>query len=102
MPPSELVLQVMTVIAFAGTYKVLTATTMDRVELRVLGGAFMVLIWAALAFWWTNYVVIAGLCNCKLERSNTALSLVSAIAGLIVLLDIVKTAHSLISREAGG
>lgn len=100
MRPSELLLQLLTLAAFLGSYKVLTIQSVDRVKLRVLGAAFLVVLWAALAFWWTDYVVITDICDCTLNKSSPALSIVSIVAGVIVLLDVFKTSFALLGDNA--
>jgi len=97
-PISETVLLVLTGVAFLGSYKVATIRDQQRVLLRVLGGAFLVVLWGAIAFWWTDYVVISDLCGCELARSNTPLSLVALIVGGVMLLDVFKSAFALVAE----
>jgi len=99
MAITQTTLLVMTGVAFTGSWTVATITDPQRVALRVLGGAFIVVLWGAVAFWWTEYDVILDLCDCTITKSNPAVSVMALIGGAVMLLDVMKTAFALIGSD---
>jgi multidrug resistance efflux pump len=88
-----------TVLAIVGSYLIATMNERENATFRLIGGAFIVVFWGAIAFWWTNYEIQKQLC-CVVYKSNDVMSIVSVLAGLVMLLDVVMSAFGLIGQGA--
>lgn len=84
-------------VAIIGSYLVLATSMVEAPAFRVLGGAFLVVLWGALSLWWTNYVFV-DVVNTEIMRSNTPMSLLSLIGGVLVLLEVFRSGAGLIAE----
>lgn len=96
---TQLTVIVATVLAIVGTYMIARMDSRETASFQVIGGAFLVVFWGAIAFWWTDYEIQKQLC-CVVHAENQAMSIIALLVGLVMLLDVVLKAFSLISESA--